>query len=277
VDRPAFAAGAWWTGDEDLDWNADDDRGADGVWGTYDPGEADGIPTAGEPDFDRRDADEVDQLGLTGFKMSRLRAGPGSPPTTDNVVFFTDASRWPQRLWEHFTASNPADRFDPALTSLYNMAFLFASGPFKLGVGETQRFSLALAHAYDLDSLRQKIAAAELEHRADYQPLLVDVRSSPAPAPGPPVLLGNRPNPFVRSTTIEFALSAAGTATLEVFDLQGRPVAGRDLGFLAPGRGQATFDAGAVAPGLYFYRLRFSDSSGGAGGASRPGRMVVMK
>src|SRR5207247_1573713 len=36
VDRAAFAAGAWWTGDEDMDWDAaSDDRGADGEWGTH--------------------------------------------------------------------------------------------------------------------------------------------------------------------------------------------------------------------------------------------------
>ena len=173
VDRPAFAAGAWWTGDEDMDWDAaSDDRGADGEWGTYDAGEGDGRPTTGEPDFDRQDIDEADQLGLAGFKMNRIHPGPGNPdPRVDNIVFYTDANNWPQRLWEHFTAPNPADRFEPVMTSLYNIAFLFASGPFRLGAGETQRFSLALAYAPHFDGLRQKIADAEMLHRAAYGPL----------------------------------------------------------------------------------------------------------
>jgi hypothetical protein len=279
VDRPAFAAGAWWTGDEDMDWvAATDDRGADGKWGTYDAGEGDGRPTAGEPDFDRRDMDEADQLGLTGFKMNRIHAAPGNPdPTVDNIVFFTDARNWPQRLWEHFTAPNPADRFDPALIGLYKAAYLMASGPFKLGVGETQRFSLALAYAPQLDGLRQTVAAAEMLHRGAYEPLLVDVPASPVPKPGPAMLLGNFPNPFTRSTTIGIALSAASAARLEVLDLQGRVVATRELGTLAPGLRRVTFDAAGMAPGLYLYRLRVDGVPGGAGGTTRPGRMVVIR
>lgn len=78
-----------WSGDEDGDWDAfedkngngtwdfgeplNDDLGADGIgpfdeaYTARDPGEGDGIPTAGEPDFDEKDLDEGDQLGLTGF------------------------------------------------------------------------------------------------------------------------------------------------------------------------------------------------------------------
>lgn len=47
-DRPAFRAGKWWTGDEDMDWDINrDDVGADGVPNTHDIGEGDGIPTSG--------------------------------------------------------------------------------------------------------------------------------------------------------------------------------------------------------------------------------------
>ena len=70
AQRPAFRAGEWWTGDEDMDWRADlNDVGADGVPGTHDAGEGDGIPTAGEPNFDQTDLNESDQIGL--FSQSR--------------------------------------------------------------------------------------------------------------------------------------------------------------------------------------------------------------
>ena len=78
-----------WSGDEDGDWDIyedtnengqydsgeplNDDLGEDGI-GPFDDayegpdvGEGDGIPTDGEPDFDRTDLDEGDQIGLTGF------------------------------------------------------------------------------------------------------------------------------------------------------------------------------------------------------------------
>ena len=72
-DRFAYQRSYWWTGDEDLDWIAEfNDTGADGVFGTNDTGERDGIPTLGEPNFDKTDIDESDQIGLTGFKSIEL-------------------------------------------------------------------------------------------------------------------------------------------------------------------------------------------------------------
>lgn len=88
-NRPAYKAGRWWTGDENLSWTSyedennngqydvgefqNDDVGRDGI-GSFsffytgpDEGEVDGIPSAGEPNFDRTDIDESDQIGLRGF------------------------------------------------------------------------------------------------------------------------------------------------------------------------------------------------------------------
>jgi len=179
-NRPAYVAEALWTGDEDMDWTATlDDLGADGLPGTQDTGEGDQAPTDGEPDFGRADLHEADQLGLTGFKFNRIHAGPGNPdPTTDGIVFFTNALNWPQRLWEKFTAPNPADRFDPALIGYWNIGVLFASGPFTLAAGQTTRFSLALAYAPDLTALQQTAQTAQLVHDDNYEMLAVDVSAS---------------------------------------------------------------------------------------------------
>lgn len=169
--RPAVRAGVWWTGDEDMDWVADlNDVGADGVADTHDLGEGDGVPTEGEPNFDRTDLNESDQIGLTGFKMNRIRAGVGNPdPTVDNVLFFSDAANWPQRLYQKFTDFNPAARFDSALAANYNLGFLFASGPFTLGAGKTERFSLALAYGADLYELRSTVTTVQQIYNANYQ------------------------------------------------------------------------------------------------------------
>jgi len=169
--RPAFKAGRWWTGDEDMDWTAElDDVGADGIPNTHDTGEGDGIPTAGEPNFDKTDLDESDQIGLTGFKMSRIRAGLGNPDqTTDNVLFYTDANNWPQRLYDKFTDPYVPARFDSAVAANYNIAFLFASGPFPLQAGAHERFSLALAYGSDLQELRETVHTVQLIYKANYQ------------------------------------------------------------------------------------------------------------
>ena len=113
--RPAYKAGVWWTGDEDLDWNPSiNDVGADGLADSHDTGEGDGIPTEGEPNFDRTDLNESDQIGLTGFKMNRIKAGQGNPnTTTDNIVFFTGLGQdWPLRLYEKFTDPDDSARYD---------------------------------------------------------------------------------------------------------------------------------------------------------------------
>lgn len=169
--RPAYRAGRWWTGDEDMDWVAElHDTGADGVFGTNDTGEGDGIPTNGEPNFDRTDLHESDQIGLTGFKFNRIRPGAGNPnQEVENLVFFDDGKNWPKRLYDQFTDPDPAKRFDPPLALNYNIGFLFASGPFTLPAGKSERFSLALAYGADLQELENTVRTVQLIYNANYQ------------------------------------------------------------------------------------------------------------
>lgn len=170
--RPAYRAGVWWTGDEDMDWVAEfNDTGADGIFADdenpTDTGELDGIPTAGEPNFDKTDVDESDQIGLTGFKMNRIRAGAGSPTTNvDNIVFFDDGKEWPRRLYDFFISDTS---FDDPLVLNYNIGFLFASGPFKLEAGKTERFSLALAFGKNLRELTNTTKVVQQIYKANYQ------------------------------------------------------------------------------------------------------------
>ena len=171
IETQAYRAGLWWTGDEDLDWTVENhDLGADGLPDTGDTGEGDGMPTAGEPNFDGTDVNESDQIGLTGFKINRILPGQGNPnQETDNIVFYTDNHDWPERLYEQFTAADPDDRFDPQLASNYNIGFLFASGPFKLAAGQTERFSLALAYGADLEELSRNTETVQQIYNANYR------------------------------------------------------------------------------------------------------------
>lgn len=172
--RPAYVVGVWWTGDEDLDWTAAfSDTGADGVYaddrtfgsGTPDNGENDGMPTAGEPNFDQTDITESDQIGLTGFKLNRI-AGAGE---TDGIVFFTNEREWPERLYEQFSDPDPNVAFDPTIVNNYNIGFLFASGPFTLDVGRRERFSLALAYGANLSDLQDNVEVVQSIYDANYQ------------------------------------------------------------------------------------------------------------
>ncbi len=173
-NRPAFQAGSWWTGDEDLDWVAElHDTGADGVFATddnpADTGEGDGMPTDGETNFDRTDITESDQIGLTGFKLNRIAPGPGASGEVDAIVFNTTGAQWPRRLYEQFSSPDPDVRFDMALVENFNIGFLFASGPFPLKAGRRERFSLALAFGTDLAELQDNVQTVEQIYNANYQ------------------------------------------------------------------------------------------------------------
>jgi hypothetical protein len=197
-ERPAYLAEVWWTGDEDLDWTAEfSDTGADGIYADDDnepdSGENDGMPTEGEPNFDRTDITESDQIGLTGFKLNRI-AGSGE---TDDIVFFARQERnWPEMLYNQFSSADPGVRFDDTIVTDYNVGFLFASGPFPLEIGRRERFSLALAYGEDLTELTDNVEVVQSIYNANYQ------FATPPPAPTVNAFSGisNTGTPYVTLT-----------------------------------------------------------------------------
>jgi hypothetical protein len=213
ADRPAYRIARWWTGDEDMDWIADvHDTGADGLLDTGDAGEGDGIPTEGEPNFDRTDLNESDQIGLTGFKINRIKPGQGNPnQETDDILFFTQRENWPQRLYEQFTDPDPNVRFGEPVAENYNIGFLFASGPFTLRAGQRERFSLALAFGADLNQLRRTVRTVQQIYDANYRF---------AVPPPRPTLTAEAGDGFVRLSWDDVAERGADPVTGE-FDFEG--------------------------------------------------------
>ncbi len=65
----------------------------------------------------------------------------------------------------------------------------------------------------------------------------------------------NYPNPFNPTTTITFDVPALHQVELAVYDVMGRRVAVLVDGVLAAGRHEATWQAGKLPSGTYFYRL----------------------
>jgi hypothetical protein len=64
------------------------------------------------------------------------------------------------------------------------------------------------------------------------------------------------PNPIQSETTIEFSLPHHNSVSLEVFSLQGAKVSTLINRELSEGRHSAIWNANAVKPGLYLYRLQ---------------------
>lgn len=68
-------------------------------------------------------------------------------------------------------------------------------------------------------------------------------------------LAQNQPNPFSGRTQISFELERNATVSLRVFDTMGREVAVLAEGSFAAGPHSVSFDADALAGGVYFYSL----------------------
>jgi len=147
--------------DNDGDWDAytdkngngkydtgeplNDDLGADGIgpfdeaYTGADPGEGDGLPTHGEPDFDEKDLDEGDQLGLTGFWAGDY--GVRKFNDDDELVYEWCSEQVGFGHDEYYFASN--------------LGVWFHSGPIYHPAKTFQRFSFSLFYADGPDSKSQ--------------------------------------------------------------------------------------------------------------------------
>ena len=93
----------------------------------------------------------------------------------------------------------------------------------------------------------------------------VPARKTAAPAPAPPVLAANFPNPFNAATQIRFTLAARQSVRVSVYDALGRRVAVPLRAALGPGPHAVPLRADDWASGLYFYRV--STPAGSATGS----------
>jgi photosystem II stability/assembly factor-like uncharacterized protein len=69
----------------------------------------------------------------------------------------------------------------------------------------------------------------------------------------------NYPNPFNPSTVISWQSAAGNWQTLKVYDILGNEVATPVDGYKPAGSYEIEFDAGALASGIYFYRINIGE------------------
>jgi hypothetical protein len=147
------------------EWDADEneplnnDVGKDGVgpfdqqYFAPDEGEGDGVPTFGEPNFDKTDKDESDQIGLTSVAIYRLgEGGTGGGWPKD------DESMWLKMSYANFDTS----------VQRSNISMVFASGPFPLNKDLRERFSMALVFGNNLDDIVFNKETVQQIYNANY-------------------------------------------------------------------------------------------------------------
>ncbi|MEM1128269.1 MAG: hypothetical protein AAGI71_16600 [Bacteroidota bacterium] len=180
-ELPAFQAGRWWTGDENLDWESfsddnnngvldegelvNNDVGLDGL-GPFDlgypgpdRGEGDGIPTLGEPNFDELDIDESDQIGLTGFDLNSRPFYESGDNLRDDTWMFDRLLNEAQ-----FPLGTPADEEEADIEPF----LIFVSGPVALDPGDTDFFSTAWIFGEDETDFFKNRRTAQNIYDADY-------------------------------------------------------------------------------------------------------------
>jgi len=137
--------------DNDNDWDSQfDDVGIDGKPGTGDEGEGDGVPTPGygdlpgEPNIDKVDVDESDQIGLTSFKFYRY----------GTLTYSNDDQMWDFSLPGYF---------DNSTTERADHDYVFASGYFPLRPQSEEFFSIANIYGVnEVDILRNKTTVQKI-------------------------------------------------------------------------------------------------------------------
>jgi len=143
--------------DNDGDWDPYvDDTGADGIgpnFGEYiapdsDGTEGNGVPDAGEPNFEYTDNDESDQIGLTSFTAA---AYPGIDLTKDGVTFG-------QLAPGSFTN----------ISQTVDLTFMYGSAYFKLPRHDERKFAVALIFGNDYEDILRNSATMQQIYNSDY-------------------------------------------------------------------------------------------------------------
>ncbi len=156
--------------DDDGDWNVkNDDVGMDGIPGTNDEGEGDGIPTRGhilpdgtldpllpgEPNFELTDLHESDQIGLTAF-TSWTWGDANYSLSVDSLT------------WKHLDAG-----FNDTIPQGTDISFLYGSGKMSLKRAHTdgsiKRFSIALIMGWTKDDIILTAQTVQVIYDQNYQ------------------------------------------------------------------------------------------------------------
>lgn len=156
-----------WSGDENGNWDpARDDLGIDGIAGTHDEGEGNGVPDqkigadgtwlGSEPNFGFRDVNESDQIGLKSFWA--LVFGGNNRPKNDILMY--------DKISADMDTSGTALLYPP--TAQDNI-YLYGCGPFDLHHGDRQRFSIALMMGANLNDLLLNSEVAQRVLEANYR------------------------------------------------------------------------------------------------------------
>lgn len=151
-----------------------------------------------------------------------------------------------------------------------------STGPFSLAENEPVEiiYALIVGRGEDyLNSITDARATANFAqqvYNSNFKEISIDKDELFAQLPRSYLLYQNYPNPFNPYTKIDFEVPAAGKVEIKLYDILGREVKTIHDGFHYPGRHTIVFNAGQIASGVYFYRLK-------AGSFMQTKKMVLLR
>jgi hypothetical protein len=185
-DRDAYKAERWFTTDENLDWVGYNDANQNGIWdagetlnndigsdglGPFDlnypgpdTGEGDGLPTDGEPNYNKLDVDESDQIGLTGFDLDTRPNYEAPDQLDDDTWLFSKIDSTHFRTPGYVEPSTVADN-EPFVLFTSGEVELFPEGS---ALKSTDRFSTAWIFGEDEQDFFKNRRTVQSIYNADY-------------------------------------------------------------------------------------------------------------
>jgi hypothetical protein len=158
--------------------------------------------------------------------------------------------------------------------------FYISSGPFNLAPGDTQEIVIAIFMAKGSDNVQSIAALREkvpvlLDY---YNNELVKELKTTVPAPLTEYYLSqNYPNPFNSTTNIEYTIPQKSVVTIKIYDILGREVRTINRGEQVPWHYKVSFNASALASGVYFYRIEAVPANDQSGNFVQTKKMVLLK
>ena len=198
---------------------------------------------------------DFDSLGVT-FRGMRTESAAFQPETGylwassgNNLNVPNDSTysyRWSRNTWYAFRMDdifNEDGTVNEEVMPRDSLKANLIGGGRPRGIAFTQDGKVAYTAFFNSPGVVQKFVSQAVE---------VEQRPGEALAFA---LEPNQPNPFTGTTTIPFSLKEAGHATLRILDTTGREVATLADEAFPSGNFTATFDASALAAGVYIYTL----------------------
>lgn len=165
---------------------------------------------------------------------------------------FFDSEKWLSMTNQRFKST----------AGLGDISTVSSSGPHVIPVNGQLEVAFALAAGDSLSALKDAVARS----RDKYKIVITDVNQEVS-VPNKFLLEQNYPNPFNPTTTIEYSIPQSGFGiqnpqgsefvTLTVYDILGKEIATIVDQRQAPGKYSVLFNAGKLASGVYFYKLKY--------------------